>query len=72
MKVIKVGNQITSLENVMSVGIGSKTDSIRITYTHGYVHPSAYTFCHNSTTLDYVHDVNKVMRDIMDILELAD
>ena len=72
MKCIKIGNQIASLENVMSVGIGSATDSIRITYTHGYMIPSSQAFCHHSTTLYYVNNVDAVMRDIFDILERVD
>ena len=69
MKCIKIGNQIASLENVLSVGVGSRTDSIRIIYTHGYVHPTTYIFHHHRTELDYVQNVDAVMRDIMDILE---
>ena len=68
MKCIKVGNQIASLENVMSVGIGSTTDSIRIQYTHGYMIPSSQVFCHHTTSLRYVKDTDKVINDIFEIL----
>ena len=68
MKCIKIGNQIASLENVMSVGIGSATDSIRIEYTHGYMIPSSQAFCHHTTTLYYVKNTDKVINDIFEIL----
>jgi hypothetical protein len=68
MKCIKVGNQIASLENVMSVGIGSTTDSIRIEYTHGHIIPSSQVFCHHNTQLRYVQNTDKVINDIFEIL----
>ena len=68
MKCIKVGNQIASLENVMSVSIGSTTNSIRIQYTHGYMIPSSQAFCHHTTNLYYVKNVDKVINDIFEIL----
>ena len=68
MKCIKIGNQIASLENVMSVGIGSNSDSIRIEYTHGYMIPSSQVFCHHTTQLHYVKNTDKVINEIFEIL----
>ena len=69
MKCIKVGNQIASLENVMSVEIGPNTDSIRIQYTHGYMIPSSQAFCHHNTTLYYVKNVDETLNKIFEFLE---
>lgn len=68
MKCIKVGNQIASLENVKSVGIGSSSNSIRIEYKDGFVHPKAHNFHNQETVLYYIKDVNAVLDKIFEIL----
>ena len=69
MKCIKVGNQIVSLENVKSVGIGSSANDIRIRYMSGFVHPTAHNFHHHETTIYNVKDVKVVMDAIFEVLK---
>lgn len=67
MKCIKTKGQITSLENVQSVEVTS-SNSIRVVYTDGYVHPTAHVFLHREANICHIQDVNTVMDSIIKIL----
>ena len=66
MKVIKIGNDIISLENVKSVSANGK--NITITYMSGYIIPSSQVFAHHHEFVNGVKDVEATLEQIYKIL----